>query len=83
MTYFFWSSARREERRRRERGQKHTKRDTALLGLSGLILAALILGGMFLKPPSLPSSKILFVVIILAVGGVLAYISNRKGATPC
>ena len=49
MTYFFWSSAKREEHRRRERGQKHTGRDTALLCLSGLILAALLLGGMFLR----------------------------------
>jgi Na+/H+ antiporter NhaD/arsenite permease-like protein len=82
MTYFFWSSARREERRRREQGRKHTTRDTALLALSGLILAALILGGMFLKPLNMPFSKVLFVVLILAAGAGLVYIFNRTGATP-
>jgi hypothetical protein len=81
-TYFFWRSAKREERRRPEQDQEHIKRDTALLGLSALILAGLILCGVWLKPLNLPFSKILFIVTILAVGAGLAYIFNRTGRIP-
>jgi Na+/H+ antiporter NhaD/arsenite permease-like protein len=80
MAYFFWSSAKRVERRRREQGRPHTRRDTALLALSGLILAALVLGGVFLKPLNMPFLKVIFGVIVVAAAAGLVSIFNRTGS---
>ena len=48
--YMLFASARNEERRRRERGQPRTKRDSALLLLTGLCVVGVLLCGIFLKP---------------------------------
>jgi threonine/homoserine/homoserine lactone efflux protein len=79
MLYMFLSSARAEERRRREEGQPHTKRDTALLLLTGLCVVGVILLAIFLKPLNvLVNSRLGIAAIILVVGGGLTYIFNRK-----
>ena len=78
--YRLLSSARAEERRRRERGQPHTMRDTALLLLTALSVVGVLLFAMFLKPLNvLVNSRAGFAAIILAVGGGLTYVFNRKG----
>jgi hypothetical protein len=79
--YRFLSSVRREERRRRERGQPHTKRDTALLLLAALSVVGVLLCAMFLKPLNvLVHSRLGFYAIIVIVGGGLTYLFNRRRA---
>jgi hypothetical protein len=82
MAYRFLSAARAEDRRRLEEGQPHTRRDTALLLLSGLCVAGGLLCVAFFTPLTrLASSRVGMTAAILVLCGGLTYVFNRRRAS--
>jgi hypothetical protein len=69
--------ARLEERRRQRENQPHTRKDSALLLLSGLTVCAVLLLLTFYQPLFI-NSRIGIAVVIVVVGGGLTYLFNRK-----
>jgi hypothetical protein len=83
LAYRFLSAARAEDRRRLEEGQPHSRRDTALLLLSGLCIAGGLLCVAFFTPLTrLASSRLGMTAVILVVCGALTYVFNRRRRFP-